>query len=172
MILGQISYLDCLAFVIFLAPQLLLRQPFRTLIVVTRALPFFCMFDRLFLSQHSQSQAKAVVVPLHSPAISTDEAAAALVLPYTVIRDRIFTSHPNRPPFVQQATWFQDIVIRVVRYAFANIPASIGAVFFSKSVALPFFYARMWRHRIARCPIHWEEVQTVSITATAAFASA
>ena len=42
MLLGQISYLDCLVFVTFLAPQLLLRVGvWATLEVAVRALPFF-----------------------------------------------------------------------------------------------------------------------------------
>ena len=43
MILSQISYLDCLVFIIFLAPQLLLRvNLFELLVCVVKALPFFC----------------------------------------------------------------------------------------------------------------------------------
>lgn len=43
MILGQISYLDCLVFLLFLAPQLLLRvNIIELLICIVRALPFFC----------------------------------------------------------------------------------------------------------------------------------
>ena len=43
MILGQISYLDCLIFLIFLAPQLLLRvNIFELLVGILQALPFFC----------------------------------------------------------------------------------------------------------------------------------
>lgn len=57
------------------------------------------------------------------------------LIPYQLIRERYFTPHSNRSPYVQRATFFQDVVIRCVRYAFANMPASIGAVFFSKPVA-------------------------------------
>lgn len=43
MILGQISYLDCLVFLVFLAPQLLLRvNPFELFVCVIQALPFLC----------------------------------------------------------------------------------------------------------------------------------
>ena len=42
MILDQISYLDCLVFLVFLAPQLLLRvNIFELLSCVFKALPFF-----------------------------------------------------------------------------------------------------------------------------------
>lgn len=43
MILDQISYLDCFVFLVFLAPQLLLRvNIFELLICTVQALPFFC----------------------------------------------------------------------------------------------------------------------------------
>ena len=43
MILDQISYLDCLVFLFFLAPQLLLRvNIFELLFYIVRALPFLC----------------------------------------------------------------------------------------------------------------------------------
>lgn len=64
---------------------------------------------------------------------------------------------------MQQASWFEDIVIRCVRYAFAYIPASIGRVFFSKHVALPFFRFRMLRHGYFRSPFHWQEINMVTI---------
>ena len=59
---------------------------------------------------------------------------------------------------MQQATLFQDIVIRCVRYAFAKIPAAIGKVFFSKGVALPFIKFRQLRHGFLRSPIYWKEI--------------
>lgn len=41
MILGQISYLDCLVFLVFLAPQLLLNVSIIDLIIcISKALPF------------------------------------------------------------------------------------------------------------------------------------
>ena len=43
MILGQISYLDCIVFLVFLAPQLLLRVNILELLAcIIKALPFFC----------------------------------------------------------------------------------------------------------------------------------
>ena len=43
MILGQISYLDCLVFLLFLVPQLLLRVNIIELLTcIVQALPFFC----------------------------------------------------------------------------------------------------------------------------------
>lgn len=80
-------------------------------------------------------------------------------LPYKLIQERYFTSKVQRAPFVQQATIFQDVVIRCVRYAFAEIPASIGKVFFSKGVALPFIKFRMLRHGFLNSPIYWKEVK-------------
>lgn len=82
-------------------------------------------------------------------------------LPLSLIKDRVLTGRPRRNPFVQQATWFEDIVVRCVRYAFAFIPARIGRVFFSKMVALPFLRFRMLRHGYFKAPIHWQEIKMV-----------
>ncbi len=82
-------------------------------------------------------------------------------LPLGFCYDRFVLSKQYRSPFVQQASWFEDIVIRCVRYAFAYIPASIGRVFFSKPVSLPFLRFRMLRHGCLRSPIHWHEVNKV-----------
>ncbi|KAI9641404.1 hypothetical protein NHQ30_010206 [Ciborinia camelliae] len=79
-------------------------------------------------------------------------------LPLSFIKERFFTLREKQSPFVQQASWFEDIVIRCVRYAFAYIPANIGRVFFSKAVALPFLRFRMLRHGFLKSPIHWHEV--------------
>lgn len=81
-----------------------------------------------------------------------------LKLPYSFISERYFIPRLRRSPFVQQATPFQDLVIRCVRYAFANLPASIGRVFFSQRVAYPFFIFRLLRHGYTRSPITWHEV--------------
>lgn len=46
MLLGPISYLDCLVFCIFLAPQLILDVGlFETIKVVLQTLPFLGMYD-------------------------------------------------------------------------------------------------------------------------------
>ncbi|KAA8563955.1 hypothetical protein EYC84_011958 [Monilinia fructicola] len=58
-------------------------------------------------------------------------------LPLSFIRERFFTPHEERSPFVQQASWFEDIVIQV---------------------ALPFLKFRMFRHGLMESPIHWHEV--------------
>lgn len=79
-------------------------------------------------------------------------------MPIQLVRERYFTPRKQRSPFVQRATLFQDLVIRCVRYAFSDIPAAIGKVFFSKWVALPFMRFRMLRHGILRKPIYWREV--------------
>lgn len=88
----------------------------------------------------------------------TIQRTLVLQLPYNFIRERLFTRWRDRSPFVQQATIFQDIVIRCVRYAFAKIPASVGKVFFSKGVALPFIRFRMLRHGLWRWPVYWKEI--------------
>lgn len=80
-------------------------------------------------------------------------------LPYSFIKERFFTAKAQKSAFNQHATPFQDFVIRCVRYAFAKIPATIGKVFFSKGVALPFFWFRMLRHGYRRSAIPWKEVK-------------
>ena len=125
MILGQISYLDCIVFLISLIPQLLYKvSPIQLLRVALEALPFV-LFQ----------------------------------LPYQYISERYFIPEPRRSPYVRQATYFQDLVIRIVRYAFANVPASVGRVFFSKNVALPFMRFRMLRHGYWDFPLPIHETQ-------------
>lgn len=80
-------------------------------------------------------------------------------LPYSFIKERFFTAKEQKSAFNQHATPFQDFVIRCVRYAFAKIPATIGKVFFSKGVALPFFWFRMLRHGYRKSAIPWREVK-------------
>jgi acetyl esterase/lipase len=86
-------------------------------------------------------------------------ALEVFVIPYQFVRERFFTPHEQRTPFVQKATLFQDFVIRFVRFAFANMPASIGRTFFSKAVSLPFLRFRMLRHGIVTSPIRWTEIK-------------
>lgn len=73
--------------------------------------------------------------------------------------ERYVQKKVDQSPFTQSASLFQDIVIRCVRYAFAKIPASIGRVFFSKWVALPFFRFRLLRHGYLQCPVYYQEVE-------------
>jgi hypothetical protein len=82
------------------------------------------------------------------------------------IYENVLLSKKSRSPFAQQATWFEDFIVRCVRYAFAEIPASIGRVFFSKPVALPFLRFRMLKHGYLRPPIHWHEIKKVSLKAS------
>ncbi|KAI1661779.1 alpha/beta-hydrolase [Daldinia decipiens] len=123
MILGSVSYLDCIVFCVFLAPQLIIHAGLlETVLVGLQCLPFL-LFQ----------------------------------LPFELIRERYFVGYEQQSPFVQKASPFEDLVIRCVRYAFANIPPEIGRVFFSKPVALPFLKFRMLRHGYLRCPIYWHE---------------
>lgn len=86
-------------------------------------------------------------------------ASKAIVIPSEFIRERLFVPYEKRSPFVKKATPFQDLVIRFVRYAFANMPAFLGRVFFSKPVSLPFLRFRMLRHGIVTSPIRWTEIK-------------
>ena len=115
MILGQISYLDCLVFLFFLIPQLLLQVNLIELIAVaSKALPFLCKRHVRFC--------------VLEDTMESDDLTDILVvqLPYGFIKERFFTYKYARSPFIQQATPFEDFVIRIVRYAFARVPANIG----------------------------------------------
>jgi acetyl esterase/lipase len=79
-------------------------------------------------------------------------------LPYQFVRERYIWKREAQSPFVQNATIFEDIVVRCVRYAFASIPARIDRVFFSKWVALPFFRFRLLRHGYLTSPIPYTEI--------------
>ncbi|KAK4623842.1 Putative steryl acetyl hydrolase mug81 [Fulvia fulva] len=132
MILSQIAWVDCIAFLIFLAPQLLIHVGiFTTLACGIKALPFL-----------------------------------GFRMPLELIRERYLTPKEKRSPFVQRATLFQDVVIRCVRYAFADIPSIVGKVFFSKWVSLPFMKFRMLRHGIWKSPIYWREVNREGVKGT------
>ncbi|KAI1405870.1 Arylacetamide deacetylase-like protein [Hypoxylon fuscum] len=123
MLLGPVSYLDCVVFCAFLTPQLIIHVGlFETIYVVLQCLPFLL-----------------------------------LELPFEFIRERYFVGYKKQSPFVQKASPFEDLVIRCVRYAFANIPPNVGRVFFSKPVALPFLRLRMLRHGHVWSPVHWHE---------------
>jgi hypothetical protein len=171
MILGQVSWLDCFVFLIFLAPQLIIHVGFfATLSCGLQALPFlrklkhsvstsldYILNSALSLSQNrSHFYIKSILNFLRKGVLKS---RAVIKLPLGIIYDRILTSRAKRNLFVQQATWFEDIVIRCVRYAFAYIPARIGRVFFSKAVSLPFLRFRMLRHKYLRSPISWHEVK-------------
>ena len=79
-------------------------------------------------------------------------------LPYSFIKERYFIPKSSRSPFINQASPFQDFVIRCVRYAFAHFPSRIGRIFFSKPVALPFLRFRMLRQGYTKAPIRWREI--------------
>ncbi|KAK3332510.1 Alpha/Beta hydrolase protein [Cercophora scortea] len=78
-------------------------------------------------------------------------------LPIEFLWDRCIVQRESRPRFLQRASVFEDIVVRCVRYAFANIPPRIGRVFFLKHVSLPFLRFRLIRHGYWRPPIYWRE---------------
>lgn len=80
-------------------------------------------------------------------------------LPYQLVSERYLTGRESRTPFVKNATFFQDLVVRCVRYAFANMPASIGRVFFSKPVALPFFRWRLLRQGYLESSISYQKIE-------------
>jgi hypothetical protein len=143
MILSQISYLDCIAFLVFLAPQILIQIGlFPVLKWLIPALPSLGKY-----SIYAVSSILMLIVP------------KVFVIPFQFARERLFVKHEDRTPFVKKATPFQDFVIRFVRFAFANMPAFIGRTFFSKAVSLPFLRFRMLRHGFVTSPIRWTEVK-------------
>ncbi|KAK4039918.1 monoterpene epsilon-lactone hydrolase, partial [Parachaetomium inaequale] len=121
--LGPVSYLDCIVFCVFLAPQLVWQVGFfETAWCALQALPFLL--------------AK---------------------LPVAFIRNRYLLPREKRSAFLRRASLFEDVVVRCVRYAFANIPPRIGRVFFAREVALPFLWFRLLRHGYLGSPVHWRE---------------
>lgn len=75
----------------------------------------------------------------------------------TFFYERYLLKKEEQPAFVQQASPFEDFVVRCVRYAFANIPPAVGRVFFGKKVALPWLRWRLLRHGHIRSPVFWKE---------------
>lgn len=70
MILSQISYLDCIVFLIFLVPQLLLRVNILELFACAfKALPFFCekwpSFYICFLSEADWEGSRSPSIWVH-----------------------------------------------------------------------------------------------------------
>jgi hypothetical protein len=92
-----------------------------------------------------------------------------LKLPFEFIRERYLTPDASKSLWVQQSTSFEDIVIRCVRYAFANIPANVGRVFFSRGVSLPFMRWRFLRHGYLKFPVHWRETPLKEVSFSMCF---
>ncbi|KAL1875905.1 hypothetical protein VTK73DRAFT_9760 [Phialemonium thermophilum] len=129
MTLGPVSYLDCVAFCLFLVPQLIWQAGlWETVVCVLRALPFL-----------------------------------VFKLPVTFLYERWLIKPERRAPFVQRSSAFEDIVVRCVRYAFANIPPRVGRVFFSRSVALPFLRFRLLRQGYLTLPAHYREITATKL---------
>ena len=120
MILGQVAYVDCVAFLIFLLPQLLLRLTFFELVTVAvKALPFLRMSNLVGIQPSVYPHRSINAFPVAQ-------------LPYQFLKERFLVKKCKRSPFVQQATAFEDFIIRIIRYAFARIPANIGIIHTAK----------------------------------------
>ncbi|KAI1268255.1 Alpha/Beta hydrolase protein [Xylariaceae sp. FL1019] len=78
-------------------------------------------------------------------------------LPYDFFHNRYFVERGEQPPFFRDASPFEDIVIRCVRFSFANISPQVGKAFFSREVSLPFLKFRMWRHGMSQFGVHLHE---------------
>ncbi|KAJ6444726.1 hypothetical protein O9K51_03122 [Purpureocillium lavendulum] len=152
MILGPVSLIDCLVFCILLAPQLIWHVGFfRTTFVVLPMLPF--LRENTPTPAGGPRRAMTMILTKISP-------RTVLELPYRFFRDRYWAAPDAPPSFVKRSSIFEDVVIRCVRYAFKNLPANIGRVFFSKKVALPFLRWRALRHGFLKWPVYWRE-QTI-----------
>ncbi|KAK6517880.1 hypothetical protein TWF506_005058 [Arthrobotrys conoides] len=112
--LGLVSWLDCLVFVGFLIPQLVIDPHAGIVKVVSwlfTAIPYF-----------------------------------VFTLPCLFFHDHILLFKNERPEFVNDSTLFQELVIRLVKYSFANLPSDIGRVFFKGEVVMPFYKFRLLRN--------------------------
>jgi hypothetical protein len=146
MLLGEISYLDCLVFLLSLAPQLIIQVGLLTTV-------FWILLHLPDLGTSRTGCRRTAFVTLTVFKVGR--------IPVAFILERYLTPRARQSPFVQISTPFQDIVIRYVRYAFANLPAKMGRVFFSKAVSMPFLRFRMLRHGYLRRPIKWREINRV-----------
>lgn len=117
-----------------------------------------CGFLQNCLDSYSLPRFPAFVLPRRkAPDLALTYSRIVLRLPFEFIHERYLTHPSQQLPFTQGASFFEDFVIRCVRYAFSNIPAGVGRVFFSKHVSLPFLRWRMLRHGYLRSPIYWDE---------------
>jgi hypothetical protein len=72
--------------------------------------------------------------------------AVVVILPIQLVYDRLTTAN--------EWTLFQNFVLRCVRFAFGNLSAAAGRVFFSERQALPFVGLRTngkalkWRRKV------------------------
>ena len=111
-LLPPVSLLDCCAFCVCLAPQLLMQAGvWATFVCILRALPFL-VFQMPVDVARRQWTARA-------------------------LRRQQQQKEQQQSPSV-----FEDVVLCCVRWAFVHVPPHVGRVFFSRPVALPFFLFR------------------------------
>ena len=67
-------------------------------------------------------------------------------LPSTWLKERVTTPYDKRHPFARQATFFEYVVTRCVKWAFVNLDSEVGCVFLGPRAASWFFAFRRWRH--------------------------
>ncbi|KAL1839937.1 hypothetical protein VTJ49DRAFT_981 [Mycothermus thermophilus] len=134
--LGPATFLDCLAFCIFLAPQLIRQVGWvDTILCALQALPFLLIHLPLSLIRERY--------PYLAPQRDGRNEEA---------KRRAFLQSPQR------ASVFADIVLQCVRYSFVHIPPRITRVFLSKEVALPYLEFRLLRNGYLGSPVPWGEV--------------
>ena len=124
--INPISWADIFVFAVFLLPNLVLQLTAKELILLLFvAVPYGTIFSASPFS-------KSLLV--------------VFILPLQLIYDRFTTAG--------DWTLFQNLVLRVVRFAFGNLNATVGRVFFSESQAFPFARfrtrgkAQTWRKEV------------------------
>lgn len=83
-------------------------------------------------------------------------------LPLELIRERCL--HPGDQ--YHDASLFQAVVLKCMRYSFVNLPIPVARCFFDKAVVLPFYYWRVLRSGKlwAQERPTWKVVNTVCIS--------
>ncbi|KAF3130582.1 hypothetical protein TWF703_008113 [Orbilia oligospora] len=134
--LGLVSWLDCLVFVGFLIPQLVIDPHAGIVKVISwlfTAIPYF-----------GRNLNNTYIVAF----LNSQNTGSIFTLPSLIFHDHILLFKNERPEFVNDSTFFQELVIRLVKYSFANLPSNIGRVFFKGEVVMPFYKFRLLRHGI------------------------
>jgi acetyl esterase/lipase len=97
------------------------------------------------------------------PTLTTTLKALPFVLftlPTQLVQARWRTQHKNQVDDVKRLrlSFFQDVVLRCVKWAFKNVPFDVARVFFARQVAMPFLWFRILRHGYRSFPAHLREI--------------
>ncbi|KHO00688.1 Alpha/beta hydrolase fold-3 [Metarhizium album ARSEF 1941] len=141
MILRPVSLLDCAVAAIIITPQIFYTAgPLGGLAVVIRILPFLCEFSpRVSRAARNLTTSKIV-----------------FRLPFYFLA-RYVKPRDAQPWFIAESSLFEDMMIRIVRYGFTNLPVKTVRVLFTKHFAYPFLRWRMFRSGHFKFPAHLQE---------------